>query len=141
MIKKHFLLIGLFLSSIATVNAQDQLIKNFVHKEIFTPPSLGIREKRKVVKRTSNRLNPSHIFSSSLLYFYQNIISEQLQTSCSYQISCSQHMKLGISHHGWFKGVLLGLNQYTNCVPRNYEYHTEQQVNQDMKIINAFSHE
>lgn len=120
---------------------QKRQITDLLHKEVFKMPSNGIRENRPPLAKHKKQFNPVNILSGSLLSFYQNIVSEQLSGSCSFEISCSEYTKKSIEQLGWFKGVFIGLNQYTNCVPRNHEHHSECAVNQDMKIINYIGNE
>lgn len=132
----------LILLSISNISVcQDRAISNLIKEDVFSMPSNGIRKNRSLLKKDKKQFNPINLVSASLLYFYQNVVSEQLSGSCSFEISCSEYTKKSIEQLGWFKGVFLGLNQYTNCVPRNHEHHAECAVNQNMKIINHIGNE
>ena len=61
------------------------------------------------------KISPLHYISSGLLFFYQTILSEQIQADCNYEISCSNYTKAGIEKFGLLKGVLGGFDQLTNC--------------------------
>lgn len=88
-------------------------------------------------KTIFTKINPLHYISGGLLYFYQNIISEQIQANCQYQISCSENMKKQISTNGLLIGVLNGLDQLGNCsgsIINDYPYY---KITQEGKVNNA----
>lgn len=139
--KNYIFCILLLTASYFDLLAQNKEITELVRQEVFTMPNDGIRDTRAFLDNQKNKFNPINILSASLLYFYQNLVSEQLSGSCSFEISCSEYTKKSIEKLGWFRGVFLGLNQYTNCVPRNHEHHAACAVNQDMKIVNHIGRE
>jgi len=49
------------------------------------------------------------------LGFYKKHISKQISANCEFNSSCSQFMKEGISHFGFFKGFLLGIDRVSRC--------------------------
>jgi putative component of membrane protein insertase Oxa1/YidC/SpoIIIJ protein YidD len=49
-----------------------------------------------------------NIIVGGMIYFYQNVISEQIQAGCSYEISCSQYLKLRIEKYGFVIGTFAG---------------------------------
>ena len=63
------------------------------------------------------RINPLFYAGGSLLFIYQNLISEQISAQCNYQITCSSYTLHQIEHFGIIEGSLLGLDQYFNCNP------------------------
>ena len=86
--------------------------------------------------RPIQRVNPLWYLSGALLYAYQNVLSEQIQADCNYQLSCSGYTKKCIEQHGLFLGILLGADQLNACQPNVYlDYETES-VNGLGKIIN-----
>jgi putative component of membrane protein insertase Oxa1/YidC/SpoIIIJ protein YidD len=95
---------------------------NSIHRHFIThrfqPLSNGTLPHREFIAHQGVR-KPSHVFSGALIYFYQNMLSEQIQADCTYEVTCSQWIKYGIERYGFWKGVLLGLNQYTSCVGPN----------------------
>ncbi len=78
---------------------------------------------RKFLKPKS-KYNPLAYLGSSALFIYQNVVSEQIQATCSYQHSCSEFTKLCIRDYGFIKGALMGINQILACMPAlQYEVH------------------
>lgn len=78
---------------------------------------------RKFLKPKS-KYNPLAYLGSSALFVYQNVVSEQIQATCSYQHSCSDFTKLCIRDYGFIKGSLMGINQILACMPAlQYEVH------------------
>ena len=92
-------------------NLRHSLLQNF-YADYKAP------EKRKILslknKHLITKLNPLTYISAGLLFFYQRIVSEQIQANCMYQTSCSNFTKFEIEKNG-FRGFLLGINQLDNC--------------------------
>ena len=97
-----------------------------------SPKPIALRKKSFVAK-----LNPFHYGSAGLMFFYQSVLSEQIQANCNYEISCSNYTKKCIEKFGLVKGVLLGFDQLTNCsVSTLYDF-PAYKISQRSKIINA----
>lgn len=116
----------------ATSNLNIVLTSNF-YSEYELPV------KRKVLslkdKGIISKINPITYISAGLLFFYQRIISEQLQVECTYEISCSSYTKFQIEKNG-FRGFLLGIDQLSNCFKGvNYDCQ-DHQISGDSKVIN-----
>lgn len=90
----------------------DQLIhSDFKPKEsvsLFRPFSLS-------GKNLIAKYNPIKILAASSLFFYQNMISQQIGSNCPYHHSCSSFSKLCIERHGLIKGVFLTADRLTRC--------------------------
>lgn len=78
-------------------------------------------KKRKVLslkgKSFLSKVNPMTYVSAGLIFFYQRVISEQIQASCMYEVSCSENMKNSIAKFGFFKGLMIGTDQWNSCTP------------------------
>jgi uncharacterized protein len=61
------------------------------------------------------RYNPVEILAVTSLFFYQNVISEQIGSNCPYHYSCSSFSKMCIARHGLLKGVFLTGDRLTRC--------------------------
>ncbi|MFL5753193.1 MAG: membrane protein insertion efficiency factor YidD [Bacteroidia bacterium] len=83
------------------------------------------------------RINPVTYISAGALFIYQNVISQQIQASCMYEISCSEFTKRSIEREGFIKGLLSGINQLTNCMPSAIDEHCAYVISKDLKIINS----
>ena len=138
------LLIVLMLSLFsAKLNAQTVLtkaitseieIKEMSHFEVFGT------SKRKLLsfknKPIGYRLNPLTYTAAGLLFFYQRILSKQLQSHCTYEISCSSYAKLAIEKRGVIIGAFIGLSQFEYCVPGNIYDFAKYKIDANRKIIN-----
>ena len=111
-----------------------------MEQQFFHSPSNGVQRTRDFIQ-TKNAIQPITKLAGGLVYFYQNIVSEQLQADCSFQITCSEYIKLCIAEYGFLKGTLAGLNQYTKCMPTNYKHHEEHKVDEKQKVINHIQDE
>jgi putative component of membrane protein insertase Oxa1/YidC/SpoIIIJ protein YidD len=87
-------------------------------------------------RHTLARYNPVHYLAAGLLFFYQRILSEQIQANCNYVVSCSEYTKQAIYHRGFLIGILIGANQLNNCVPGITMDYPAFRLNAESKIIN-----
>lgn len=85
----------------------------FIDSLFYEKPTI----KEKKIVKPKFKYNPIGYLGTGALFVYQNIISEQIQASCSYQISCSEFTKQCIHNYGFLKGTFIGLNQLLSCVP------------------------
>jgi putative component of membrane protein insertase Oxa1/YidC/SpoIIIJ protein YidD len=84
----------------------------------------------------AQKINPFWYLSGALLYTYQNVLSEQIQADCNYQLSCSGYTKRCIEQKGLIAGILLGADQLNACQPNAYLDYESDSVNGQGKIIN-----
>ncbi len=96
--------------------------------------------KRKIIslknKGIISKVNPVTYISAGMLFFYQRVISEQLQADCAYETSCSNYTKLQIEKNG-FRGFLLGIDQLNNCFNGVRYDCQDHQISGDSKVINT----
>jgi putative component of membrane protein insertase Oxa1/YidC/SpoIIIJ protein YidD len=69
----------------------------------------------KIGNNAITRYNPISLFFSGSLFFYQKVISPQLQSRCPYEISCSAFSKASIEEFGIIKGIPLTADRLTRC--------------------------
>ena len=81
-------------------------------------------------------INPLNYLAAGLLFFYQSILSEQIQADCTYEISCSNYTKLCINKDGFIVGSLKGLHQLTTCFPANIDDCPKYKISTNLKIKN-----
>lgn len=86
-------------------------------------------------KRKGMYFNPLSYVGAGLMFTYQNMISEQMQTNCMYEISCSEYTKLSIQESGLVAGVLKGFYQLSECHPAALYEHPRSFISGG-KIIN-----
>jgi uncharacterized protein len=89
--------------------------------------------------QTWQRLNPLFYVSGGLLFFYQNVLSDQIQSNCMFEISCSGYTKKCIQTHGLVIGILLGADQLGSCHPFIQMDYEPNCIQPDGKIINTSS--
>lgn len=66
-------------------------------------------------KSILKKYNLLTLFAGSLLYTYQNLISQQLSASCLYHPSCSAFGKEAIEKYGFIKGFFLAADRINRC--------------------------
>jgi putative component of membrane protein insertase Oxa1/YidC/SpoIIIJ protein YidD len=114
----------------------EQVLRSSFSAYDWQPPAkrkvLSLRNKKLIYK-----INPVTYVSAGALFVYQNVISQQIQANCNYEISCSEFTKRSIEEHGFIKGLLTGLNQLTNCAPSVLDDHCEYVISKNLKIINS----
>ena len=69
----------------------------------------------KIGNNAFTRYNPVSLIFSGSLFFYQKVISPQLQSRCPYEISCSAFSKASIEEFGIIKGIPLTADRLTRC--------------------------
>jgi len=92
-----------------TINVNKSIIKN-----IEEPFEIEKPKKRMFLNHFEHK-NPLNYIASSLLFVYQNVISEQISANCNFEISCSEYTKRAISKYGLIKGSLMGIHQLSCC--------------------------
>ena len=61
------------------------------------------------------KYNPVSLSMSSLMFFYQKVVSPQISAECMYSPSCSNFSKALIAEFGIFKGVFLSADRLMRC--------------------------
>jgi putative component of membrane protein insertase Oxa1/YidC/SpoIIIJ protein YidD len=127
------------IENICAQSTNDAILKQaFLKKNIDYQPVKSLKH-RSVMKTGTvvQKLNPLRLLSTGAMFFYQNVLSDQIRADCNYKISCSEFTKKSIERHGLFKGTLRGIHQLTNCtngIDAEYPYFL---LTPDYKIINS----
>jgi hypothetical protein len=82
-------------------------IDSMILENNFKPIQSGVQANRGFIEN-SNKHSIMNKIAGGMIYFYQNVISEQIQAGCSYEISCSQYLKLCIEKYGFVIGTFAG---------------------------------
>jgi uncharacterized protein len=134
-----FFIFLLFSVSVYSQNAEADksmivanLFENFEYKKAEPRKLMALNQKSFISK-----INPVVYISAGLLFFYQRIISEQIQADCTYEISCSSYTKHAIERYG-FKGFLIGIHQLNNCAPTVIDDYPKFKISEKNKINNSF---
>lgn len=116
-------------------------VSSLVLNTTFQQYNISKPEKRKFIqlkdKSVIVKINPFTYIGGSLLFIYQNILSEQIQANCRYEISCSNYTKLAIEKYGLIKGAIMGAHQLGNCNNGITNDHEEHAINDKGKVINT----
>jgi putative membrane protein insertion efficiency factor len=59
--------------------------------------------------------NPINLTFSGLMFFYQNVISSQVNAQCLFSPSCSEFAKASIKKNGLIKGMFLAADRVQKC--------------------------
>lgn len=110
-------------------------------KAVFSDFQTPIKQKRVILnfegKKLGFKINPMTYIAAGMLFFYQNIISEQISANCTYEMSCSEYTKKCIEKYGLIKGALIGLHQLSCCVPMIENDYCDHKISINGKIINT----
>ena len=115
----RFLYLSLFICLLGH-SAQSQISSKeveLINKVNMTDHSFDPRrpEFLKIGNNVITRYNPISLFFSGSLFFYQKLISPQLQSRCPYEISCSAFSKASIEEFGIIKGIPMTADRLTRC--------------------------
>jgi len=61
------------------------------------------------------KYNPISLSFGSLLYLYQNVLSQQFSADCLYHPTCSDFSKDAIQEYGLVKGIFLSSDRICRC--------------------------
>jgi putative component of membrane protein insertase Oxa1/YidC/SpoIIIJ protein YidD len=91
---------------------------NEVSKQTFEDSRYKERHVSFLLPKSKNlvvRYNPVTLTMSSLLFLYQKVISVQISSGCSYELSCSEFSKQSIREFGLIKGMALSADRLSRC--------------------------
>ncbi len=74
-----------------------------------------IRKYSNLNKSKWQAYNPINLTFSGLMFFYQNVLSSQVNAGCIYSPSCSEFSKTCIKKHGLIKGIFLSADRVQRC--------------------------
>ena len=97
---------------------EEMIVTNdIIEKHFEDKNQVEFYKKRNLLKpdKKIKILNPMYWLSAGLIFLYQNILSEQIQSECIYNISCSEYMKQSIKQLGLIEGLMNGWYQFINC--------------------------
>jgi putative membrane protein insertion efficiency factor len=75
----------------------------------------NIRKYTNLSKNKWQAYNPINLTFSGLMFFYQNVLSSQVNAGCIYSPSCSEFSKQCIKKHGLVKGIFLSADRVQRC--------------------------
>lgn len=121
--------------------ATNENVNSEILNELFVSYQVPVKKSRVFLSvndtNKGTKLNPLTYMAGSLLFVYQNVVSEQISASCNYEISCSEYTKQCIGRYGLIKGTLFGLHQLNCCTPTIKKDYCDHQISSSGKIINT----
>ena len=135
----YFLVFNLLILN-NTFGQRVSMIDSIILENNFKSLHDGVQPKRSFIAK-DNKISVLNKIAGGMIYFYQNIISEQIQAGCSYEISCSQYLKLCIEKYGFVVGTFAGINQFGKCAGNNHKNHSSYKINENNIIINKIDEE
>ncbi|HCW08621.1 MAG TPA: hypothetical protein DGG95_14780 [Cytophagales bacterium] len=79
--------------------------------------------------------NPLSIGFQLGIKLYQKVISEQLATSCAFELTCSRFSSAMVREYGFVKGYFLTFDRLNRCTPITTEETYPIRLNQQNRII------
>lgn len=136
----YFAFLLFFYSSNVFSQSQSDSINITILNNAFSGYFYQTPSPRKILstknKNVIYKINPVTYLFAGALFFYQRVISGQLQANCIYEISCSEYTKKCIEYYGFVKGTLLGIHQLNNCIPNACQDHCSYKLSTELKIVN-----
>jgi putative membrane protein insertion efficiency factor len=108
-----FSIIGLKATVSAQISSSDLLLIKQKNESVI--PKKNIRKYTNLSKNKWQAYNPINLTFSGLMFFYQNVLSSQVNAGCIYSPSCSEFSKQCIKKHGLVKGIFLSADRVQRC--------------------------
>jgi putative membrane protein insertion efficiency factor len=109
------ILLFIFLSIIGNAQIEKTDLLLIKQKDELPISKLYIRPYSNLNKSKWQTYNPVNLTFSALMFFYQNIISSQVNANCIFTPSCSEFAKAGIKKYGLIKGMFLAADRVQKC--------------------------
>jgi len=84
-------------------------------KDSVITPKKHVRPYSNLHKSKWQTYNPVNLTFSGLMFFYQNVISSQVNAQCLFTPSCSEYAKGCIKKYGLVKGMFLAADRVQKC--------------------------
>ena len=112
-----FIIIIVFVFFSFSGNAQIEKADLLLIKQKDSLPisKIYIRPYSNLNKSKWQTYNPINLTFSGLMFFYQNVISSQINAQCLFTPSCSEYAKGCIKKYGLIKGMFLAADRVQKC--------------------------
>lgn len=133
--------IGFLLLAVPFYNTAQTELSDLVLNATFSPIQQDYKVKRRwmrPIKTGPQKFNPVFYIGSTLMYIYQNALSEQLSGECMFSESCSSYAKHRIEQYGFLKGTLMGAARLSQCVTSGDEDFAQWRIHQKTGKIKSF---
>ncbi len=97
----------------AQIDSSDLIL--IKQKDSTAIKKLYIRPYSNLNKSKWQTYSPINLTFSSLMFFYQNVVSTQVNASCLFTPSCSEYAKACIKKYGLIKGMFLAADRVQKC--------------------------
>ena len=115
-ITTFFLLSCCICLNVVAQNKKSDLL--FIKEQNFHDVSYDKRQVKFLLSSKKNpiiRYNPVSLTFGLFMYFYQKVLSAQISSGCSFQVSCSNFSTVAIKKFGLIKGIALSADRLMRC--------------------------
>ena len=115
-ITTFFLLSCCICLNVVAQNKKSDLL--FIKEQNFHDVSYDKRQVKFLLSSKKNpiiRYNPVSLTFGLFMYFYQKVLSAQISSGCSYEVSCSNFSMVVIKEFGLLKGIALSADRLMRC--------------------------
>lgn len=115
-ITTFFLLLYCICLNVVAQNKKSDLL--LIKEQNFYDASYDKREVKFLLSSKKNpiiRYNPVSLTFGLFMYFYQKVLSAQVSSGCSFQVSCSNFSMVAIKKFGLIKGIALSADRLMRC--------------------------
>lgn len=120
------------------VNAEAQQLSERLSLQGLTHLEQNKAKKERPKRKGLQKINPLSYLLDAGILTYQAVFSEQLQSDCQYEISCSEYTLRCIRKFGTVRGMLMGFTQLQDCHSQSRYEHEAIALNTRHKIKNAY---
>jgi putative membrane protein insertion efficiency factor len=110
-----FINVLIFFSLLCNAQIEKADLLLIKQKDSLPISKLYIRPYSNLNKSKWQTYNPINLTFSGLMFFYQNVISSQLNAKCLFTPSCSEFAKASIKKYGLIKGIFLAADRVQKC--------------------------
>ncbi|MFZ4797153.1 MAG: membrane protein insertion efficiency factor YidD [Bacteroidia bacterium] len=109
------IIVFVFFSIIGNAQIEKTDLLLIKQKDALPTSKLYIRSYSNLNKSKWQTYNPINLTFSGLMFFYQNVISSQVNAQCLFTPSCSEYAKGCIKKYGLIKGMFLAADRVQKC--------------------------
>jgi len=113
--KLYILCLFLFFGIVSNAQIEKTDLLLIKQKDTLPNSKLYIRPYSNLNKSKLQTYNPINLTFSGLMFFYQNVISSQVNAQCLFTPSCSEYAKGCIKKYGLVKGMFLAADRVQKC--------------------------
>lgn len=109
------IIVFVFFNIIGNAQIENSDLLLIKQKDALPISKLYVRPYSNLNKSKWQTYNPINLTFSGLMFFYQNVISSQVNAQCLFSPSCSEFAKASIKKYGLIKGMFLAADRVQKC--------------------------